>query len=106
MKRYLGINLINARPMTWAAYNALRGWKMPADENGDDAGYLVEDINCGRANHPEYAGYISWSRADVFDRAYRPVMGATFDDDLAALKAGLETACKDRLAPVSGAHGG
>lgn len=105
MKRYLGIKFINAKPMTRAAYNALRGWQMPADENGDDAGYLVEYIDGGQANHPEYAGYISWSPADVFDRAYRPVMGTTFDDALVALKAGLKTACKDRLAPVSGAHG-
>ena len=42
MKTYIGTKLIRALPMTRAAYNEFRGWQLPADENGDDAGYLVE----------------------------------------------------------------
>ena len=44
MNRYLGTKLINAKPMNRAEYNALRGWAVPADENPDDAGYLVEYV--------------------------------------------------------------
>lgn len=92
MNRYLGTKLINAKPMNRAEYNALRGWAVPADENPDDAGYLVEYIDGGKANHPDFTGYISWSPADVFDRAYRPVSGMSFGDAIAALKAGQKVA--------------
>lgn len=78
--------------MTRAEYNALRGWTVPADENPDDAGYLVEYVDGGQANHPDFAGYISWSPADVFDRAYRPVDGMTFGQAIEALKAGQRVA--------------
>jgi hypothetical protein len=74
--------------MTRLAYNELRGWTLPADENGADQGYLVEYIDGGQANHPDFAGYISWSPSDVFDRAYRPITGMTFGLAIEALKAG------------------
>ena len=86
MNRYIGTKLINAKPMNRAEYNALRGWDVPADENPDDAGYLVEYVDGGKANHPDFAGYISWSPADVFDRAYRPVVGMSFGMALEAMK--------------------
>ena len=73
MKPYIGTKLINAIDMTRAAYNILRGWELPADENGDDAGYLVEYVDGGQANHPNFKGYISWSPKDVFERAYKPL---------------------------------
>lgn len=92
MKRHIGTKIINAKPMTRAEYNALRGWTVPADENPDDAGYLVEYVDGGQANHPDFAGYISWSPADVFDRAYRPVEGMTFGQAIEALKAGQRVA--------------
>ena len=90
MNRYLGTKLINAKPMTRQAYNDLRGWTLPADENGADEGYLVEYIDGGKANHPDFGGYISWSPADVFDRAYRPVSGMSFGEAIAALKIGMK----------------
>lgn len=71
MKQYIGTKIINAFPMTRIAYNTLRGWALPADENGDDEGYLVEYPDGGKANHPDFKGYISWSPKDVFERAYR-----------------------------------
>ena len=94
MTLYIGTKLINAHPMTRAAYNTLRAWELPADENGDDAGYLVEYIDGGKANHPDYTGYISWSPADVFKRAYRPYKDKSMDfgNALAALKMGLKVA--------------
>lgn len=71
MNKYVGKKEINATPMTRAAYNVLRGWELPADENGEDEGFLVEYVDGGKANHPDYAGYISWSPKDVFERAYK-----------------------------------
>lgn len=71
MRRYIGTKAINAKPMTRAAYNELRGWALPADENGDDAGYLVEYADGQRPNVEGFAGYVSWSPADVFEQAYR-----------------------------------
>ena len=57
MKNYIGTKIINASPMTRLAYNQLRGWMLPANENGDDAGYLVEYVDGGKPNLEGYAGY-------------------------------------------------
>ena len=72
MKLYTGTKTVRATPMTRLEYNALRGWSTPADENPAEAGYLVEYTDGGKPNHPNYAGYVSWSPADVFNRAYQP----------------------------------
>jgi hypothetical protein len=94
MKRYIGTKLINAKPMTRQAYNDFRGWTLPADENGADEGYLVEYVDGGKGNTDHYAGYVSWSPADVFDRAYRPCEGMTFGQAIESLKAGQKVARK------------
>ena len=92
MQQYIGVKVINAKPMTRAEYNTFRGWTLPADENGDDAGFLVEYTDGGRGNTDHYAGYVSWSPADVFDRAYRQTSGMTFGLALEALKLGHKVA--------------
>ena len=51
MKKYIGTKLVQARPMTRGAYNRYRGWEIPADENPEDEGYLIQ--------YPD--GYVSWS---------------------------------------------
>ena len=53
-----------ARPMTRQEYHDLRDWTLPADENGADEGFLVEDIN----GNPNVAGYITWLPAEEFKR--------------------------------------
>ena len=73
MERYVGTKQINARPMTKLEYNQLRGWAIPASENPDEEGYLVEYVKGGKSNHPDYAGYISWSPKDVFEESYQPL---------------------------------
>ena len=88
MTLYIGTKLIRAQAMSRAEYNAYRGWTLPADENGEDAGYLVEYLDGGQSNHPNHVGYISWSPADVFDRAYRLSTGLTFGMAIEALKLG------------------
>ena len=92
MNRYIGTKALNAKPMTRQAYNNLRGWEVPADENPADDGYLVEYIDGGQANHPDFDGYISWSPKDVFERAYRRSDALTFGEALELLKAGERVA--------------
>jgi hypothetical protein len=72
-KEYVGTKRIYAQPMTRADYNELRGWDLPADEDGSDDGYLVEYTDGGKSNVPGFDGYVSWSPRDIFDRAYSPV---------------------------------
>lgn len=92
MQQYIGVKLINAKPMTRQAYNDFRGWTLPADENGADEGFLVEYLDGGRGNTDLYEGYVSWSPADVFNRAYGPTNGMTFGLALEALKLGHKVA--------------
>ena len=92
MHPYIGTKLIRAQAMSRAEYNDYRGWALPANENGNDAGYLVEYLDGGQSNHPNHVGYISWSPADVFDRAYRPTTGLSFGMAIEALKLGEKVA--------------
>jgi len=92
MKTYIGTKIINAQPMTRQAYNDLRGWAVPEDENPSDAGYLVEYLDGGAANVPGYAGYVSWSPEGVFEKAYRKTERMTFGDALIFLKEGKKLA--------------
>ena len=55
MERYLCVKEILATPMTRQEYNDYRGWELPADENGDDEGFLVEYINGGESNHERFS---------------------------------------------------
>lgn len=88
MKNYFGTKQIKAQVMTRREYNQYRGWQLPADENGDDVGFLVEYVDGGKANHPGHAGYISWSPADVFATAYKPSGAMTFGHAIEAMKRG------------------
>jgi len=93
MKPYIGVKQIRAKAMTREEYNELRGWTVPADENPDDAGYLVEYVDGGKANTEQFKGYVSWSPKDVFERAYREVgAGMTFGLAIEAMKAGSRVA--------------
>jgi len=92
MQSYIGTKLINAKPMSRLEYNELRGWTLPEDENGDDAGFLVEYHDGGKPNHPDFAGYISWSPEDVFYNAYRPTSCMKFGDALEMLQRGHKVA--------------
>lgn len=92
LTRHIGVKVINAFPMDRKEYNEMRGWSVPADENPNDEGYLVEYIDGGKANHPAFVGYISWSPKDVFERSYRPCYGMTFGLAIEALKAGKKVA--------------
>ena len=92
MQKYIGVKEIKAAPMKRGDYNTYRGWEIPVDENPNDDGFLVEYIDGGQTNHPGHAGYISWSPAGVFERAYRRVDGLTFGQAIEAMKAGKKVA--------------
>lgn len=92
MQDYVGTKQISAMPMTRQAYNDYRGWDLPADEEGNDEGYLVEYHDGGQSNHPDHKGYISWSPADVFDRAYQSQYLMSFSHALEMIKAGKRVA--------------
>lgn len=89
---YIGTKLINAEPMTRAAYNAFRGLELPADENGADEGYLVEYLDGGKPNTATHPGYVSWSPKEQFDNAYRKTNGMSFGLAVEAVKKGKRIA--------------
>lgn len=91
-QKYIGTKIILALAMTRLAYNVYRGWDLPADENGEDEGYLVEYTDGGAPNHPAHAGYISWSPKAQFDNAYRATFGMSFGLAIEALKQGKRIA--------------
>jgi hypothetical protein len=66
-----GTKTLHAWPMTKEQYCTYRGWDVPADENPEEAGYLIEYSDGGKKNHPNHDGYVSWSPADVFEKTYR-----------------------------------
>ena len=71
MGRFIGTKVVLARPMTRQEYNDYRNWKLPEDENGSDAGYLVEYQDGGKPNHWKHTGCISWLPKEQFDAAYK-----------------------------------
>lgn len=92
MNTFIGTKVIMAKPMTRAAYNAYRGWELPANENGADEGYLVEYVDGGQANDSRHAGYISWSPTDVFKNAYKASGDMSFGHAIEALERGQRVA--------------
>lgn len=88
MQQFYGTKNILAQPMTRIAYNNLRGWELPADENGNDEGYLVEYLDGGDPNVEGYAGYVSWSPRKQFENAYQPVTAMSFGHAIEAMKRG------------------
>lgn len=89
---HYGTKLIDATAMSRQEYNNYRGWVLPEDENGEDAGYLVEYKDGGATNHPDHKGYISWSPKEVFDAAYQPTTAMNFGHALEAIKFGKRVA--------------
>lgn len=92
MTTHIGTKVVSAMPMTRQAYNDLRGWELPANEDGADEGYLVEYTDGGKPNHPNFLGYISWSPKEQFEGAYRETTGMPFGLAIEALKLGDKVA--------------
>lgn len=90
MKTYIGTKLVRMQPMNRQEYNDFRGWQLPADEDGSDEGYLVEYLDGGKPNTPQYDGYVSWSPKAQAEAAYRETSGMPFGLAVEAMKKGLK----------------
>ena len=84
----IGTKLVNALAMTRAEYIEFRGWELPADENCNEEGFLIDYFNGGEANTDGFDGHVSWTPADAFDREYRKVDGMSFGMAIEAMKKG------------------
>lgn len=76
LQRYIGLKMVDARPAPEPVRNII-------ERTGSAAG---EPLDGYEVIYPD--GYTSWSPADVFDGAYRGVIGATFSIALEAMRRG------------------
>lgn len=89
-QKYIGIKLIDAKPMTRLEYNQLRGWTVPENENPNDEGYLTQSE--GFSNMVGFSGYVQWLPKDQFEKEYRSIDNLTFGLAIEALKRGEKVA--------------
>lgn len=82
MQQYIGVKIVNGKPMTRGEYNEYRGWQMPPDESPNDRGYLVKYED----------GYESWCPKDNFEKHNRPTWGIPFGHAIEAAKQGHKIA--------------
>jgi hypothetical protein len=78
MRLFTGTTTLKAMPLNRNAYNLLRGWTPQEGEDPREPGYLVEYQDAGKVNVKGFAGYISWSPKDVFEKTYQPIQGCEF----------------------------
>lgn len=101
MNRYFRKSEVQAKGMTRGEYNTFRGWELPKDEDGTDAGYLIVDLNTPpnvSLNHPDYDGHVSWVPEKVFENTFFPALDDSthfnYGVALEYLKAGKKVARK------------
>lgn len=82
MREYIGVKRIKAKKCTACEASKILGRKVDAENADNGEGYLVEYND----------GYKSWSPAEPFEEAYRPVEGVTFGIALEAMKRGEKVA--------------
>jgi hypothetical protein len=92
MKPFIGTKLLLATAMTRGAWCEYRGWTVPADENPEDDGFMVEYTDGGKPNMEGHDGYVSWSPQEVFEAAYQPLNAMSFGHAIVMLKAGKRVA--------------
>ena len=63
MSNFIGVKLVDAEPITFGAYNALRGWGLPTDGNYDELGYFIK--------HPDDC--VTWCPKKTFERDHMPI---------------------------------
>jgi hypothetical protein len=89
MNKYFGAKSVEAKEMTRLQYNTLRGWDVPADEDGADAGFLVHDTNSGAYSGVDgFDGYVQWLPTKAFEAMYSPLESLNFGLALVAVKEG------------------
>lgn len=88
MQKFIGTKIVKAKEMTLGEYNTYRGWAIPENENPEANGFLVEYSDGGKPNHPDHAGYISWSPYHVFVKSYKDMGKMDFGHAITMLKVG------------------
>ena len=91
MKTFAKTGTVEATGMTRLAYNELRGWELPSDENGKDKGFLVCRKE-GESNVDGYDGYVNWVTEEEFYSTHKEVVGMTFGEAIELLKQGKKVA--------------
>lgn len=66
----VGTKVVHFIAMTLGEYNLYRGWDIPACEDPEKNGYMVEYTDGGEPNMVGHKGYVSWSPRDVFEKSY------------------------------------
>jgi hypothetical protein len=92
---HIGLKNVKATPMTRLAYNRYRGWELPANEQGDDEGYLIEcEPRPGEASNVEgHEGYVTWTPKKVLNDTYHSTRNdLSFGLALELLKQGFAVA--------------
>lgn len=83
-----GSRFVLGYPMTRLQYNSLRGWDLPSDENGDDAGLLIENLTNSQPNTDFLNGYVSWQTIEQANAEFRQTGNFPFGMAIEALKMG------------------
>lgn len=82
MEKFIGIRVVDAKPMSRLEYNDYRRWILPTDEDGSDEGFLTDDGY----------GHIQWIPAETFIRDFQPMTGMSFGHAIEAMKVGYKVA--------------
>ena len=83
-----GSKFVVAYPMTRLEYNSLRNLDLPSDENGDDEGFMIENLTNAKPNTDFSEGYISWSTKEQVFLEFRETGNFPFGIAIEALKLG------------------
>ena len=83
-----GSRFVLGYPMTRLQYNSLRGLDLPSDENGDDEGFMIENLTNAKPNTDFSEGYISWSTKEQVFLEFRETDNFPFGVAIEALKIG------------------
>lgn len=83
--RYTAIETGIATPMTLGEYNNLRGWDLPADEDPNEEGYMVEIDEKVKSDHDQKV-VKSWRPKAVFEANLSKTSNGSEDDFITRLK--------------------
>ena len=90
MKKYKTNTTVLATPLTRKEYCDLREWVVPANENPNDAGMLINIVSSFPSNVPGFTGQISWKVKEAFDQEFTEdaTSNMSFSEALEKLKEG------------------
>lgn len=87
-----GSRFVTAYPMTRLEYNVLRGWDLPFDENGEDKGFLINNLTNSKPNTDFLDGYVSWLTEEQANAEFRQTGNFPFGMAIEAMKLGHKVA--------------